>query len=224
MRSFRWRRGWLHEITVADLPEYSFKEDRYFDLNNEIFVASLMTRPFVFLFGRFFRDYGAMDLYQPLIREYFKPTQSIQQKVENHISKTRRGRDLLIGVHIRRGDYASYVGGRYFYSFEQYRQVMHSLTVSSKNRRLAFLICSNEEVDLSEFNGLDVISAPGQFVEDLYCLSLCDYIVGPPSTFSKWASFYGETPLYHIYSINRDVDLSDFKMLSPEVLYNFAFN
>jgi hypothetical protein len=29
----------------------------------------------------------------------------------------------------------------------------------------------------------------------MYALAQCDLILGPPSTFSQWASFYGQRPL-----------------------------
>jgi hypothetical protein len=35
-------------------------------------------------------------------------------------------------------------------------------------------------------------------VEDLYAFAGCDLLVGPPSTFTAWAAFYGEVPLLHV--------------------------
>jgi hypothetical protein len=40
----------------------------------------------------------------------------------------------------------------------------------------------------------------GSAVEDLYSLARCDYLLGPPSTFSLWASFYGNVPLHQMAS------------------------
>jgi hypothetical protein len=42
------------------------------------------------------------------------------------------------------------------------------------------------------------LAGPGHFIEDLYALASCDYIIGPPSTFSQWASFYGNVPRYMV--------------------------
>jgi len=53
-----------------------------------------------------------------------------------------------------------------------------------------FFIASNEKIskemtsDLEYFSNID-----GSAPEDLYALSKCDYILGPPSTFSYWAGF-----------------------------------
>ena len=38
----------------------------------------------------------------------------------------------------------------------------------------------------------------GNAVEDLYMLSVCDYLIGPPSTYSLVASMYKDVPLYRM--------------------------
>jgi len=47
-------------------------------------------------------------------------------------------------------------------------------------------------------------------VEDLYALAECDYIIGPPSTYTLWASFYGDTPLWFMEHKGDIPDLSAF--------------
>ena len=39
-----------------------------------------------------------------------------------------------------------------------------------------------------------------------------DYILGPPGTFSQWASFYGEKPLLHLFDSNDSVALEKFRV------------
>jgi hypothetical protein len=60
---------------------------------------------------------------------------------------------------------------------------------------VGFLICSNEAINATMYQGLTVCFGTGDPVEDLYCLSACDYIIGPPSSFSAWAAFYGDKPI-----------------------------
>jgi hypothetical protein len=38
----------------------------------------------------------------------------------------------------------------------------------------------------------------------------CDYLIGPPSTFTLWASFAGGAKYFHIESGGRGIDLRDF--------------
>ena len=56
-------------------------------------------------------------------------------------------------------------------------------------------------------------------IEDVYALSQCDYILGPPSTFSMWASFIGDVPLRIVKYANENITLDQF---SP-ILYQNVF-
>jgi hypothetical protein len=49
-------------------------------------------------------------------------------------------------------------------------------------------------------------------VGDLYALARCDYIMGPPSTYTQWASFYGNQPLYHLRSGDDRVEREKFRV------------
>jgi hypothetical protein len=77
---------------------------------------------------------------------------------------------------------------------------------------VAFLLCSNEALDLRDFADLPVRLATGHFVEDLYALAACDYVLGPPSSYSMWASFYGQVPLLHIERPEQEIQLTDFQV------------
>jgi hypothetical protein len=44
----------------------------------------------------------------------------------------------------------------------------------------------------------------------MYALASCDYIVGPPSTFSLWASFYGQVPLCFLQKPDEPLALANF--------------
>jgi hypothetical protein len=60
---------------------------------------------------------------------------------------------------------------------------------------VAFLVCSNEPVaPLLSLEGLKVFEGPGTAIGDLYALAGCDKLMGPPSTFSLWASYWGGRP------------------------------
>ena len=46
-------------------------------------------------------------------------------------------------------------------------------------------------------------------------MSLCDAILGPPSTFSQWASFMGRVPRLQIKSRDQIVREEDFAVAGP---------
>lgn len=46
---------------------------------------------------------------------------------------------------------------------------------------------------------------------DHFLMSKCDYLIGPPSTFTMWASYIGKVKYYHIENDSGEIRLSDFK-------------
>ena len=214
----------FHSIVVADLPDYQFSDDRYFDLTKNLSVSERKEKPVIFMFGRFFRDYGNFAKYQNIIREHFKPILKIQEEVDNYISNIRTKATTVVGVHIRAGDYAHFADGKYFFSQESYSSKILELINAHSERIFFFVICSNAPIDLTIFRELPCATGIGHLVGDMYSFSQCDYIMGPPSTYTLWASFYGNKPLYQIRDINEPVTLDKFRILPPEILFNFSFN
>jgi len=224
LRRLHFRRSALHQIVLADLPEYQFDQDRYYNLEKLISENSIH-KDFTFLFGRFFRDYKNVQSYQDEIRRYFTPIPSIAANIQQFLTNVRCEKpDLVVGVHIRGGDYSTFVAGKYFYSQESYIEKMSELQGGMPNKNIKFIICSNERLDTTKFKLVNFVMAPNHLVEDMYILAGCDLIMGPPSTYSLWASFYGNKPLYQIRDIRKRPVMSDFVMLPSSVLYNFSFN
>ena len=79
----------------------------------------------------------------------------------------------------------------------------------SNAKRFVGLISSDEDVSSLVNSADDLIRVPGGTYEDLCLLSKCHYLIGPPSTFSGWASFIGRVPL--LYMTNPDMEaIQDF--------------
>lgn len=160
--------------------------------------------------GWFVSDTPILRKHAPAIREYFKPLEKHRNNVLKLMSGCRRNVDILIGVHIRHGDYDQHQKGRYFYPTEAYIKMMRAVKQLFHNKRVKFLICSNAEQDSKLFKEFDYCFGNNHLVEDMYALAECDYIMGPPSSYTRWASFYGEKPLYAIVNINKEPTLKDF--------------
>ena len=150
------------------------------------------------------------------LKRIFTPRKEIVDKSEGMISGLRKQSDRVIGVHIRRGDYKEWNDGRFYYEISQYREVMIRLQSLYSDEKVSFFISSNEKLDKSQFDGCFCdFHVSGSPILDLHTLSLCDQIVGPFSTFSRWASFIGEKPIYFIESIEEEITKDSFsKMLS----------
>jgi hypothetical protein len=148
------------------------------------------------------------------IRHIYKPDNAITSEVDSIFLNNRMKNNRIIGVHIRRGDYLTFQNGKYFYDLIEYKELMEQIVDLFPEDKVSFFIASNENVSMSDFAGLNCFSLPNSFaVKDLYGLGLCDYIIGPPSTFSAWASLYGDVPLYFIEDIKNFVTLDVFKKI-----------
>ena len=113
----------------------------------------------------------------------------------------RKEGKIIVGVHVRRTDYKEWNNGAYYYGYETYRSFMEQI-VKFSDKAVHFVICSDEKLEKGVFDPIkgQVTISDNDFMTDLSILSLCDYIIGPPSTFASYASFYGNTPRFTIYN------------------------
>ena len=81
---------------------------------------------------------------------------------------------------------------------------------------MAFFISSNEDFPLDLFDGCHCVrfnNEPSAAVLDLYTLSICDRIIGPFSSYSRWASFMGEVPLCFLENKNQQFSDDSFSKI-----------
>jgi len=164
----------------------------------------------IFANGWKFRAPNWVKRHAEPIRNYFQPIDEFDRAARFAVQNLRRVADVVIAIHLRQGDYRRWNKGQYFFSVERYTKWMHELAEQFDGTKVAFLVCSDERRSRDEFPGLTVGFGPGSSVGDLYAMALCDWILGPLSTFSQWASFYGETPLFHLRNESDQPDLSSF--------------
>jgi hypothetical protein len=158
-----------------------------------------------------------------LVQTKFKPNTRTVNKVAELFKQLEPG-CVTVGVHIRLSDYKTYRGGIYFHPLAVYVAMMQRIEVQLKNRNseVVFFVCSDEKFDVQTFGDLRVVSVPNAMaIDDVYALSLCQYIIGVPSSFSCWASYFGQVPLHYIYKDTDSMELADF---SPAVGFNVFEN
>ena len=157
------------------------------------------------------------------LQRIFRPREDIMERANNMIATIRKEADLIVGVHIRHGDYKTFYDGRYYYTLEEFHQFMLRIQTLYKDHRVAFFISSNEPFDVSIFEGCCCYrfgKEPSGDILDLYTLSLCDRMLGPWSTYSRWASFIGEVPLCFIESKDQQFTDDSFSVVTD--FYHFA--
>lgn len=180
-----------------------------FDLEN----APQLKSSFCFVQGWLFRSNKLLIKHKQKIVDFFTPTEFFKNKLDDFFVQFNKN-ETVIGIHIRHGDYKTFEDGKYFYTVEQYLEIIKKLALLFENKTPHFVICSNEKINLSvqDTKGLKITYAPGHELLDMYCLANCNYIAGPPSTYSMWASFYGNVPLYMIHDVNKSIETHDFKI------------
>jgi hypothetical protein len=154
------------------------------------------------------------------LRRLFRPKRCYIDKVVPIFNENRAVYDVIVGVHIRRGDYRKFMKGIYYYDDTIYNRYMIDIERQLAGKRIGFLLCSDEAINptnYKKFNYFQIEQA--EPIEDLYALSLCDYIIGPPSTFSMWASFYGCVPLRVIKSGHETVHLNEFSVIVSQDVF-----
>lgn len=180
-----------------------------FSPGNPAFIAQIKSRSFTFLSGLPYL--AEMTFPAPeAVRAKLTPDAGVLDQIREQLAVARGGADILIGVHIRQGNYADYRDGIYYYSSDFYRQVMAALVDFFPGRKVAFLICSNESQPLEIFAPLKIALGPGTVLGDLYSLAGCDYVIGAPSTYSLWAAFYGRKPIHVLIKPQIPRSLDDF--------------
>jgi len=185
------------------------------DLNGKSDLDKAYTRRITFVGGFDFRVHDLTEKYQ----NYFIEKYSIaKSKTDNNrlsleIEKWKSAGITVVGVHLRRGDYQRFKGGKYFYSDSVYASIMHSIekSISRAGTPTKFILFSNENFSITPDGNLDYVFSRNDWLTDHHLMSQCDYLVGPPSTFSLWASYIGKVPVHHIYDPTAAIDMSSFR-------------
>ncbi len=200
----------IQELT-SDLNRYLSKKNNVLIINSELIKDA----------WKYIPDHNLMSEYKSEIRQLFAPQNQTVMQVEKVFDQNVKPERLIVGVHLRRGDYKTFMNGRYFFDGEVYRLAMNTLQEQIQREtgnETLFLLCSDSPVNMNSFDDFNTFQVKDtSAIKDLYALSRCNYIIGPPSTFSMWASYYGDVPLRFLMSKEENIHLSDF---SPIVSQN----
>ncbi|WP_298718031.1 alpha-1,2-fucosyltransferase [Chitinophaga sp.] len=154
--------------------------------------------------------------YAPLYREHFRPGFSTHWLDKDFLR--RPNGEALIAVHVRRGDFKTWAGGIYYYGDDVYIDKIRQLTQQLDRPAKIILFTNDPDINLPLYRKAckNVLLSGHGVAEDHYLMSQCDYIIGPFSTFSLWASFIGEKPFQHIHS--------EEEMIAPDKFRVFGGN
>lgn len=122
---------------------------------------------------------------------------------------------LKLGLHVRRGDYKTWHEGRYYYTDGQYIGFVRQFLAMHTGRDVHVFVCGNDPaIDRDGWRnalaGTAVDFPCGSPGEDLYLLSRCDFLIGPPSTFSLVAAMYRDVPLCWVSDASKPLTSGSF--------------
>jgi hypothetical protein len=185
---------------------------RFYDEESMFSNKSLLCRQKLsFVDGWFFRCPKLVQKYKPYLQLRYSLSSSFI--VSNSFVKqalSKRANECIVGVHVRRGDYRIWHDGKYCFEdnvFMDYIYKMDSL-LNAIGKTAKYIIFSDESVILQGTANI-IVSNETWFI-DHYMMSKCDFLMGPPSTFTGWASFMGSVPLMYMTEHHPNFSLSDF--------------
>jgi hypothetical protein len=221
LTGFGWYLFAKYMAAIRLLPTASFKHR---DCNREALERKMLRHRNIVVSGWFVRYYDLFLKYRDEICELFtlddQYTAPVKAKMQE-AEQNSREKTVRLGVHIRRGDYAQWRDGQFFFSDEVYAAHINRFAEMHPDETLHVYLSTNDpSVNEEHFQELCpkvcIHHLQGSAPEDLFMLSECDYLIGPPSTFSMVAAMYRDIPLYRM-------DSADVQSMTPEGFLLFEY-
>lgn len=223
LTGFGWYLFAKYMSAIGLLPTASFK---YADCDHAALECKMLRHRHIVVSGWNVRFYDLFLKYRQEIcdlftldSKYTKPVKEKMHKAETVQCAMVNG--LRLGVHIRRGDYAQWGDGKYYYADEVYAAHINRFAQMHPEAAVHVYLSTNDAgVTAEKFQTLcpqvHIHHLQGSAPEDLFMLSECDYLIGPPSTFSLVAAMYRDLPLYRM-------DTADETLMSHEGFKRFDY-
>ena len=152
---------------------------------------------------------------QQTLRTWFQPAPQWRKRGEDFMAGLRSKHDLVVGLLIRQTDYRIWNAGRFFFSTARYARWIRQLLDLHPGRNLVVVLASEAWQDPKDLQGLPCVFAPGaknlagHWFDSFVALSLCDFVITPPSTFSAAAAFIGDIPVLPVTRADQDLSTAD---------------
>lgn len=156
----------------------------------------------------------ALKKHQNKVRNILLPNKIHREVAYRRIKQLREKFDCVVGIHARRGDYKNFLEGIHYHSWSKYKNwIVETKKTIEKNLQLkvGFLLCSDESPPVNLFNTPYIVTYNDtETITDIHALSLCDYNIGPPSSFGTWVSFHGKVPRLIVYTKTKITSMNQF--------------
>jgi len=136
-----------------------------------------------------------------IIKGIFQPAARFHSEITEPIHSLRKDNDFICGILIRQTDYITWQKGKYFFKTDDYINFINIISSVLYKYRIGFFIATDQKQNEKLFSNINCVLRIGEPIENLYTLSYCDFLVGPPSSYIGWSAFYGQKDLFTIESI-----------------------
>ena len=215
--------GWYllakYMAAIKLLPTASFKHS---DCDREALEKKMLRHRHIVVSGWNARFYDLFLKYRKEICDLFEIDKQYTEPVKQKMLETEEHAKVLrLGVHIRRGDYDAWQDGKFFFDDEVYASHINRFASLHKDEAIHVYLSTNDPTVSEETYQrlcptVHIHHLHGNAPEDLFMLSECDFLIGPPSTFSLVAAMYRDIPLYRM-------DSRDEKVMIPESFRLFDY-
>lgn len=196
--------GFLKLIRFDNPKEVDVCEEKLlaaFQKNNEIYTAG-----FRFRLPQLAEKYRVEMAHKYSLKKSFYEANPFVNKIEEF----KRQGFTLTGVHIRRGDYKKWKGGAHYYNDKVYQRHIDSISeqlIAQGKEKQVFILFSNETLSIPESENT-LISKENWYI-DHHLMSICNFLIGPPSTFTLWASYIGNVKLMYIPDSETELHINN---------------
>ena len=223
LTGFGWYLFAKYMAALKLLPTASFKHS---DCDREALERKMLRHKHIVVSGWNVRFYDLFLKYRKEICELFtldeQYTAPVKDKMASpSVMSSEAETSLALGVHIRRGDYAEWQNGQYYFDDAVYAAHINRFAELHPDQTIhVFLSTNDNQVSAEAYQQacpkVVIHHFKGSSPEDLFMLSECDYLIGPPSTFSLVAAMYRDIPLYRM-------DVADEQQMTPESFRLFDY-
>ena len=223
LTGFGWYLFAKYMAALKLLPTASFKHS---DCDREALERKMLRHKHIVVSGWNVRFYDLFLKYRKEICELFtldeQYTAPVKDKMASpSVMSSEAETSLALGVHIRRGDYAEWQNGQYYFDDAVYAAHINRFAELHPDQTIHVFLSTNDNQVLAEAYQqacpkVVIHHFKGSAPEDLFMLSECDYLIGPPSTFSLVAAMYRDIPLYRM-------DVADEQQMTPESFRLFDY-
>ena len=195
---------------LSPLKLVRFDKESEISNSEELLLNAFKKNDVVYVAGWRFRLTELSKKYWAEMSKKYTIKASIYEKnlLVNRVNDLLSNGYVLVGIHIRRGDYIKWKNGIYCFNDSVYKKYMDSVSEqlsNNDNEKHVFILFSNENIDFQQTNKV-IISKETWYI-DHHIMSLCHYLIGPPSTFTLWASYIGQGKLIHLYDSNDNIKI-----------------